>query len=317
MPDSTNALILSAPTELETPARWRPILDAYLQTLDSPRTQHVYRSAVEHAFQTLCDLDTITAVTLTNYRDAWMKRLDDAHAQPLAPSSVAQHLAALRAFLKFARLTDQFHLSYEVIKFTLKSPRALVIRPYQILTDKEFGRLVSAARGNLRDRMIFTIADATGLREAELCRLKLGDLTKDEDGDIIVRVRSGKGRKDRLVPLDHTTAALTVSYLKTRDMEIGCRAAQSEYLFVSRKGHGHGKLSTARLRQLIAFYLKKARITKNVSMHGLRHKAAVRWVKRTKDLNATRKLLGHASLQTTQKYLDHEEMRDLKATVNA
>lgn len=303
--------------EMIVPERWRPIMDAYLRTLDSSRTQHAYRKAIEHAFQTLGDLDTLSAIALTNYRETWMKRLDDSHAQPLAPSSVAQHLAALRAFLKFARLTDQLHLSVEVIRFTLKSPRVQVIRPYQVLTDKEFGRLIAAARGNLRDRMIFTIADATGLREAELCRLKVGDLTLDEEQDIIVRVRSGKGRKDRLVPLDRNTASLTLAYLKTRNLVLGDKSALGEYLFVSRKGQGHGKLSTARLRQLMAFYLKKAHITKNVSMHSLRHGAAVRWVKRTKDVNAARKLLGHSSLETTQKYLDHENMRNLKETVNA
>lgn len=298
-------------------AAWQPILDAFLQTRDSDATKHAYRKHIQSALTQFGDLDTLTAMDLTRYRDTWLARLVDNHPHPLAPSSVKQHLDALRSFLKFARLTGQFHLSNEVIQFALKSPKAEVIKPYQVLTEREFGRLIAAARDNLRNRMIFTLADATGMRESELCRLRVGDLHIDDEGDVLVRVRRGKGNKDRVVPLDKTTAALLTAYLKTRGLTIGVKKDAAEYVFVSRKGKGHGKLSTARIRQLMAHYLQKARIQKNVSMHSLRHGAGLRWVRRTRDTNAVRKLLGHADLKTTQKYLDHLDAQDLKRVVNA
>lgn len=297
--------------------RWQIILTAYLQTLDSDNTKRIYRKVVERALAQLGDLNAVTALDLTAYRDQWVSRLAENHPHPLAPSSVKQHLDALRSFLKFARVTGQLALTNEVIQFTLKSPRAEVIKPYQVLTEREFGRLISAARDNLRNRMIFTVANATGMRESELCNLKLSDLHIDEEGDLLLRVRRGKGNKDRIVPLDQQTAALVTAYLKTRALSIGNKKNGAEYLFVSRKGKGRGRLSTARLRQLIAYYLNKAHIQKDVSMHSLRHGAGLRWVRRTRDTNAVRKLMGHSSLKTTQKYLDHLDAHDLKTVVNA
>lgn len=297
--------------------RWGAILMAYLQTLDSDSTKRAYRRAVEIALPALGDLDSLTALDLTAYRDMWLARLSENHPHPLAPATVKLHMDALRSFLKFARLTGKFPLSNEVISFALKSPKAEVVKPYQVLTDREFGRLLVATRDNLRNRMIFTLADATGLRESELCRLRVGDLHIDDEGDTLLRVRRGKGNKDRIVPLDKQTAALVSAYLQSRKLEIGNKKDNAEYVFASRKGKGRGRLSTSRLRQLMAYYLRKARIQKNISMHSLRHGAGLRWVRRTRDTNAVRLLLGHSDLKTTQKYLDHLNAQDLKKVVNA
>lgn len=302
---------------LEVSERGRALLTSFLQTLDSESTQRAYRRAVEIAFRSLGPLDALTTPDLTAYRDSWLARLSEDHPRPVAPATVKLHLDALRSFLRFCRITGEFHLPTEVIRFALKSPKAEVVKPYQVLTEREFGRLLAASRGNLRNRMIFTLADATGMRESEICRLRVGDLHEDEEADLLVRVRRGKGNKDRIVPLDRNTAALLRAFLKTRKLSVGAKKDLTEYVFVSRKGKGKGRLSTARLRQLMSFYLRKAGIQKDISMHSLRHGAGLRWVKRTRDTNAVRKLLGHADLKTTQKYLDHLDAKDLKRVVNA
>lgn len=296
---------------------WRTVLRAYLQTLDSPRTKYAYRKAIETAMSEFGELYTVTPLELTAYRDRWIERLDEDHPRHLSTASVAQHLAAVRAFLLFAQQNQLTLLTRDIIKLTLKSPRVDVIRPYQILTAPELRRLLSAARDNPRDRMLLALAAATGLREMEICNLRVGDITADDAGDLIVRVRKGKGMKDRLVPLDRETAALLRSYFAWRKITLSGSSDALQYVFVSRKGKGAGRLSTARLRQLIAYYVARANIEKRISFHSLRHTAAVHWIRDGAPITGVQKLLGHARLDTTQRYADHFLMEELKVIVNA
>ena len=293
------------------------VMETWLNTLDSPETHRVYRRVVESAMSELGELNTVNAVKLTQYRDQWNKRLDLDAPDRLSPASVSLHLAALRSFLRFARITGQLPLPDDVIRFSLKSPKATVIKPYQVFTAAERSRLLSAARKNLRDRVLLDLAIATGLRAAEICAIQIGDLSVDDEGDLLLRVRQGKGRKDRIVPLDVDTAAIVRAYLKGRQLELGSKRDQREYLFASRKGRGHGRLSTARLRQLFDLYRTQAGIEKSLSPHSGRHTTAMNLLNSGADVVVVQKILGHANLATTQKYVDHLKLRDLKDAVNA
>lgn len=294
---------------------WHIVLAAFLKTLDSPATKREYRRDVETAMLVFSNLHSLSAVTLTQYRDDCMTRLVDDATNQLSPASVVRHLAALRSFLRFARLTGQLHLTDEVIRFTLKSPKALVIKPYQVLSEEEKTRLIAAADGNHRDRVLLSTVIATGLRASELCTLRVGDLVIDEDSDLLIHVRQGKGRKDRIVPLARETAREVRSFLASRKLKLGRERDADEFLFPSRQGTG--RMTTARLRQLVAEYLHKAGLNdKVISPHSLRHSAAISWLRSGASVVAVQKLLGHASLSTTQKYVDHLGLRDLKKVVN-
>jgi integrase/recombinase XerD len=294
---------------------WREVLDAFLNTLDSPATQREYRRDVESAMGVVGDLDTLTAVALAQYRDRCVARLADNSSAHLSPTSVVRHLAAVRSFLRFARLTGQLHLSDEVIRFVLKSPKATVIKPYQVLAEAEKASLISAAEGCARDRVLLSVILATGLRAAEICALRVGDLVIDEEGDLLLHVRQGKGRKDRIVPLAREAAKQVRAFLAERRIKIGRERDTDEYLFPSRQGDK--RMTTARLRQLVDGYLHKAGLNdKVISPHSLRHSAAISWLRSGASVVAVQKLLGHASLSTTQKYVDHLELCDLKEVVN-
>ena len=130
--------------------------------------------------------------------------------------------------------------------------------------------------------------------------MTIGDLVVDGDGDLIVHVRQGKGRKDRMVPINQETSALVNTYLAQRGIRIGNANQAGTYLFPSRMGKGHGRLSTSGLRRLMARYVRQAGLAKPISMHSLRHTAAITWLKIGAPVTAVRKLLGHASLETTQ-----------------
>lgn len=303
------------PIPINQSLAWSPVLTAYLQTLSSEQTKRAYGKAIKAAMQQLGDLATLQATQLTAYRDQWVSRLEDTAAQPLSAASISLHLSALRSFLKFARLTGQVPLSNEIIQFCLKSPKVTVVNPYEVPNDREFNQLVVAARAQPRDRMILTLAGATGLREAELCNLKLGDIHTDDENDLVIKVRMGKGRKDRLIPVDTETAALLRSYLHWRKLDLVADA--KEYLFASRKGKGKGRLSTGRVRQLIGIYRLRAHILKPISMHGLRHRFGIERLRATGNIIAVQEMMGHANLSTTQKYLHHLHLKELKAVVNA
>ena len=297
------------------PTDWRMVLDAFLNTLDSTATKREYRRDVESAMAILGEPHALTAVALTQYRDRCMAKLDDHSDEHLSPTSVVRHLAAVRSFLRFARLTGQLRLSDEVIRFVLKSPKSIVIKPYQVLSDEEKVRLISAADGCARDQVLLSVILATGLRASEICGLRVGDLVIDEEGDLLLHVRQGKGRKDRIVPLARETAKQVRAFLAQRKIKVGRERNADEYLFPSRQGER--RMTTARLRQVVDSYVHKADLNdKVISPHSLRHSAAITWLRSGASVVAVQKLLGHASLTTTQKYVDHLGLRDLKQVVN-
>jgi site-specific recombinase XerD len=308
--------IIPLKTELVEYASREELLAAFLNTLNSPATRRAYKRSVREAFDDLGDVAAWSPVALTEHKAKWTARLDDQRDDCLSPSAVSLHLSAVRSFLRFCRITGQTRLTKEMIDFTLKSPSAEVIKPYQVLTSKERSKLVGVARENMRDRVLLEFAFGTGLRAAEICAVQLRDLTTDSDGDLLLRVRMGKGRKDRLVPVSKDLGAILRSYLTARELRLGDASTATEYLFSSRKGHGHGRLSTARLRQLMAQYIAASGIEKTISPHSARHTAAISWLRGGASAPEVQKILGHANLATTQKYVDHLELAELKDVVN-
>ena len=294
---------------------WRVVLAAFLNTLDSPATRREYQRDIETALAVLGDLHALTAVALTEYRERCLARLARVAANHLAPASVVRHLAAVRSFLRFARLTGQLRLPDEVIRFSLKSPKAKVLKPYQVLSAAEQMQLVAAASGKPRDRVLLLLVIATGVRASEVCALQVGDLVIDEEGDLLIHIRQGKGRQDRIIPLARDVARELRNLLAQRKLKIGRERDKSAHVFASRQGAG--QMTTARLRQIVAGYLRQSDLQdKPISPHSLRHSAAITWLRSGASVVAVQKLLGHASLSTTQKYVDHLGLRDLKKVVN-
>lgn len=104
---------------------------------------------------------------LITYRAGLVARLDARGQHRLSPSSVALKLAVLRAFLKFCRLTGLTRLTSELIAYTLASPSATVVKPYEVLTPNEQTRVFAALSDRPRDRALVTLALGAGLRALE------------------------------------------------------------------------------------------------------------------------------------------------------
>jgi integrase/recombinase XerC len=158
-----------------------------------------------------------------------------------------------------------------------------------------------------RDQALFEVLYGAGLRISEACNLDLGDLVREGDG-MVLNVRSGKGQKDRRVPVGRAAVAAIDAYLPLRGALLARKPATNgtlDALFVS---FGAKRLDTRQARRQLARRELVAGV-KAVSPHALRHSFATHLLGEGADLRSIQELLGHASLRTTQRYaqvdIDH------------
>jgi len=146
----------------------------------------------------------------------------------------------------------------------------------------------------LRDRAMFELLYATGLRVTELVNLKLAELSLSEG---LVRV-VGKGSKERIVPLGEVARDWVDRYLKrARPQLLAGRVADA--VFVTQRGDA---MSRQMFWVLVKRYAARAEIQAPLSPHGLRHAFATHLLNHGADLRVVQMLLGHADISTTQIY---------------
>jgi integrase/recombinase XerD len=147
----------------------------------------------------------------------------------------------------------------------------------------------------LRDRAMLELMYASGLRVSELVELPLSGLNLRQG---VLRV-TGKGGKDRLVPVGELALERIEAYLKTARPALA-RGRQPAALFLSQRGEG---MTRQMFWTLVKRYAIKVGITpKRISPHVLRHSFATHLLNHGADLRALQMLLGHSALSTTQIY---------------
>ncbi|MDR3155203.1 MAG: tyrosine recombinase XerD [Deltaproteobacteria bacterium] len=218
----------------------------------------------------------------------------------LGARSRARKLSAVKGFFSF--LEDE-GLAPRSRAGGIEGPR--LPRPLpKALTREEAARLVASPdlsrRGGLRNRAMFELLYAGGLRVSELSGLALGQLNLPES---FVRVR-GKGSKDRLVPVGDEAAFWLARYLAEERplLDVTGRAAA---LFLNARGK---PLSRQYLWRLITEHAALSGIP-HASPHVLRHSFATHLVEGGADLRAVQTMLGHAGLGTTEIYLRTADAR--------
>ncbi|MDQ3159766.1 MAG: site-specific tyrosine recombinase XerC [Pseudomonadota bacterium] len=147
----------------------------------------------------------------------------------------------------------------------------------------------------LRDRAVLELLYSTGLRRAEATHLDLFDI---ESLRGIVRVRQGKGRKDRVVPIGERALAWLQRYLDASRPELAADT-QEHALFLNRFGQ---RFHNAGLGHLVRRYIEAAGITKKGACHLFRHAMATQMLENGADVRFIQEMLGHANLDTTQIY---------------
>jgi integrase/recombinase XerD len=211
---------------------------------------------------------------------------------PLAAASRASALSTVRRF--FAFLTSRGHVLRDPAQ-AIPLPKTARL-PRGILTESQARRLVAApfpgSRIGKRDRAILETLYGTGIRLGEAARADVSDLDLREG---VLLVRSGKGKKDRVVPVPGRAALALDIYLTEARPELVKRVDQA--LFISRHG---GRLSRVGLRAVVQRHGRAIGIA--VSPHALRHTCATHLLRGGADIRHVQELLGHRSLATTALY---------------
>ena len=227
------------------------------------------------------------------------------HRGSLGNRSLARHLSTLRSFFRWA--CRQGHLEKSPAR-GVPAPRVGKTLPRAMTLADTDALLDAPEEGSFpeRDRALFELLYATGLRVSEAAGLDL------EDVDFSARMArvTGKGGKERIVPFGEEAEASLRDYLPARAALRLDRDDDEEPLFVNTRG---GRLTTRSMARLLKRRLRAAGLPAEISPHALRHTFATHLLSAGADLRAIQELLGHASLSTTQKYthLDAARLRDV------
>ena len=226
-------------------------------------------------------------------------------------ATVARKLASARSF--YRHLVDRGELE--------ASPADLVASPKReqylprVLKEQDVAALLDSIPAStpleLRDRAIFEVAYATGLRAEELTSLDIGDADFDSEE---LRVH-GKGGKERVVPIGEQAWRTLNAYLERgRPLLARERQPEESAVFLSKSGR---RLGTADLRRRLQAWARRAGAPAGTTPHTLRHSFATHLLEGGADLRTIQELLGHSTISTTQTYTRVESRRLRKVYARA
>ena len=221
------------------------------------------------------------------------------------PSTIARKLSTLRSFGTF--LVRRGIRADNPVKL-VAMPRRPRVLPRFLSVDEASNVMEtpnSETPAGRRDRALLEVMYGSGLRVSELCALDVDDV---EGTQGTVKVRQGKGGKERIVPLGGAAMKALDGYLELRDKlrHPRTRAQDPRALFLNVRG---GRLTTRSVARLVNKSSVQAGTRVTVSPHALRHSCATHLLDGGADLRSIQEILGHASLRTTQRYthlsIDH------------
>lgn len=242
--------------------------------------------------------DVLLSATIDDLRE-FLSSLSDVG---ICARSQARILSSLRSFYGFLRLDG----------FISDDPTELLVSPKigmhlpDVLTLQEIDDIINAidlSKGEgQRNRAMIEVLYSCGLRVSELCALRMSDLYLPER---FVRV-TGKGGKQRLVPLSERAVAEIEAYFPDRD-RIEIKRGYEDYLFISERLKK--PLSRITLFHIVKELVLAVGIKKNVSPHTFRHSFATHLLEGGANLRVIQAMLGHESIATTEIYTHIDTVR--------
>ncbi len=249
-------------------------------------TMKGYRNILIH-FLTFYKEMKPSQITTEQIRQYILTRIKD---ENISKSTQNQMISTFKAF--YGRLLEQHHKVSDLYRPNKEQHLPKTLEPAEIA--KLFGQV-----GNIKHKCMMMLMYGSGLRVGEVVRLKWQDVDFEEK---TVFIHNGKNYKDRYTILSEKT----IVYLKKYKTDY----KSTDWVFDSPDG---GHYSERSVQQFFSDALAKARIDKQVSTHSLRHAFATQLLKAHTDLDFVRKVMGHASIKTTQIYL-HVLKTDLTKT---
>lgn len=218
----------------------------------------------------------------------------------------ARILSGIRAFYDYLLLEK--HIKQNPTEF-IEFPRLSRKLP-SVLSVQEIESILAmidlSKEGGFRNKVSLELLFACGLRVSELINLKIGDVSFTEEWILV----TGKGNKQRLIPVSTNALDLIVIYLETIRLKQTPKPKDKEILFLNRRG---GRLTRVFIFTMLRDLAKKAGINKNISPHTFRHSFATGLVSNGADLRAVQNMLGHESITTTEIYahLDRKHLQNI------
>jgi site-specific recombinase XerD len=293
----------NAPTEVELTGEWAAALKSFDGSMRArgmaEKTRHAYGVDVQQLAEWAQghDLDpaAIDHRGLRRFAAVLSERGN-------SRSTVARKLAAIRAF--YRHLVERGQLEGSPADL-VSSPKRDDYLPRVLRPDEVAAVLDSIPQSEpleMRDRAMFELAYAAGLRAEEIVNLDTTDANPDAEE---LRV-TGKGGRTRVVPAGEPAWRALDRYLTRARPRLEDRAHAEPALFLSKRGR---RLHTSDVRRRLALYARRAATGAGISPHTLRHSFATHLLEGGADLRTIQELLGHASLSTTQTYTRIESKR--------
>ena len=223
----------------------------------------------------------------------------------MTASSQARIISGLKAFYKYCLLE----------KIAVKDPTILLSSPKLKRTlpdtlsfeeiESIIGQIDLSKPEGVRNRALIETMYSCGLRVSEVVALKLSNLYLDVG---FIKV-TGKGDKERLVPIGRDAVKHINIYRENIRIHITVKKGEEDILFLNRRG---AHMTRVMIFLVIKALARKAGIVKNISPHTFRHSFATHLVEGGADLRAVQEMLGHESITTTEIYthLDRDYLRD-------
>lgn len=273
-----------------TPTKTEQLVAMFLRNLNAESSRRVYAREVAgflaHAGQ---PLEQVHLEDILAFKESLAGQ---------RPATVARKLTIIKALLAFAHV-QRFIVSNPARM--LKVPRVHA-RPPEILSLAEAEALLrSPDRRSLqgrRDHAVLALLLATGLREAELCALDIGDIAQKWSHRVLT-VRHGKGGAPRAIALPDGAWDAVAAYLEARGL---VDPASPLLLTLGKQGRTPARLTPKAVDYLVAVHARRALISKKVTPHLLRHCACSFALASGASAAEVRDLAGHSSLAVTNRY---------------
>ncbi|TNJ67373.1 site-specific tyrosine recombinase XerD [Paenibacillus hemerocallicola] len=212
-----------------------------------------------------------------------------------APATLSRNIVSIRAFYQYLvreRLIVQDpSVHMETPKLEKRLPKVLTVEEVERLLDAQ----ETTAAAGMRDKAMLELLYATGIRVSELISLNVGDVNI-EMGFIHC---TGKGSKERIVPLGRIAAVWLSQYIESARLHLLRQEKSEEALFINHLGT---RLTRQGFWKIMKRYAREAGIDKEITPHTLRHSFATHLLENGADLRSVQEMLGHADISTTQVY---------------
>jgi integrase/recombinase XerD len=224
----------------------------------------------------------------------------------VAQNSQIRILSGLNTFFKF--LLDNKEIDHNPTEY-VSSPKMLKKLP-EVLNFHEIEKMLAAidlsTPEGMRNRAIIETLYSTGIRVTELVHLKLADIYAEIN---FLKV-TGKGNKQRLVPIGTDAMKYIKLYIDEIRIHVPIKKGQEHFLFLNRRGTA---LSRVMIFNIVKEAAQNAEINRNISPHTFRHSFATHLIEGGADLRAVQEMLGHESIATTEMYthLDTEYLKQI------